>query len=145
MKKAKVIFVALSLIGSAVWSQSEDCGAAPSGLKGLFGDAKEKFEACNNRRNEKQRSNVDALQREGQTKLDNSQESCKNAVRKMSVQPSTLSFDYVPRYEILNGLKASGFSHTDGGYSINLSGSDVNGRFKVVCYMDENYRVTNVR
>ena len=136
---------ALILSGGIAWAQLEDCGEYPTGLKSLFGDAKEKFEACNRRRNEEQRNNVEKMQKEGQDKLDKSREACINAVRKLSSQPSTLSFEYAPRYEISNGLNASGFYSTDGGYSIKLSGSDVNGRFGVVCYMDKNYRVTNVR
>lgn len=139
------VFVALISNGLIVWAQPEDCGAYPTGLSALFGDAKEKFEACNRRRNEAQRNSVEKTQKEGQTQLDNSREACMNAVRKLSSQPSTLSFDYAPRYEIANGLNASGLDFTDGGYSVKLSGSDVNGRFRVMCYMDKSFRVTHVK
>ena len=108
-------------------------------------DAKAKFEACNNRRNEATKRNVEKMQKEGQAEIDKSHEVCKNAIRKLSSQPTTLSFDYPPRYEIINGLNASGMFSTDGGRSLVVSGSDINGKFRVACYMDMNFRVTHVR
>lgn len=128
-----------------VWAQDEDCGPYPTGLNRLFGDATKKFEACVDRRNEDQRNIVEKMKKDMQGMLENSESACKTAIRKLSSRPSTLSFNFVPKYEILNGLNASGFDYTDGGYSLKLSGSDVNGRFRVVCYLDKNYRVTDIR
>lgn len=145
MKKTKVVFVALGLIGGTVLAQEQDCGQRPTGLKSLFGNATERYEDCLRRREEAQRKSIERLEQEGQEKLDRSEASCKNAVRGMSRQPSTLSFDRVPRYQLWRGLKLSGLNITEGGYSIELIGSDANGSFVVTCYMDKNYRVTNVR
>lgn len=145
MKKAiAAALVTIISSGCDVLAQSEGCGAAPTGLKALFGDANEKFESCLRRQNEEQRISVEKMQKKGQDEIDSSREACKNAVRKLSSQPSTLSFDYGKRYEIINGLNASGLNLTDGGYSIKLSGSDVNGQFRVTCFMDKNFRVTNI-
>lgn len=60
--------------------------------------------------------------------------SCQNAVRKMSSNPSTLAFDYKRNWKI-----------TDGGYSVIVTGSDIRGQFSVTCYMDKYYNITNVR
>jgi len=67
-------------------------------------------------------------------KINNIQNSCHNAIRSMSKNPSTLSFNYDRNWKV-----------TDGGYSITVNGSDSNGYFVVTCFMDRNYSVTNVR
>jgi hypothetical protein len=62
-------------------------------------------------------------------------ESCKQAVRKLSSAPTTLTWDH----------SIDGPSPTDGGYFVRISGNDVSGRFSATCYMDTNYSVTHVR
>ena len=142
----KRLICAIALSGSltAVYAQQEDCGTYPTGLKALFGDAKDKFEACNARRNEAQRQSAEAYFNGQKDIVNRTQESCSNAVRRMSTQPSTLAFDLV-RYERCCGLNSANVDITDGGYSVKLTGSDISGRFRVMCYMDKRFTITNVK
>jgi len=49
--------------------------------------------------------------------------SCQNAIRKISSNPSTLSFDYNRNWRMI-----------DGGYSVIVTGSDIRGQFSFTCY-----------
>lgn len=77
--------------------------------------------------------------------VDRTRESCQNRIRRLSSNPSTLSFDYGKDFDYLSGLNGSGVDTTDGGYSVKVSGSDVSGKFYVTCYMDKSFNITNVR
>lgn len=71
--------------------------------------------------------------------------SCQNAIRKLSSNPSTLSFNDGGDFDYLSGLNGSGVNTTDGGYSVKISGSDIRGSFNVTCYMNKSFSITNVR
>ena len=70
---------------------------------------------------------------------------CTQVIRRTSQAPSTLSIDYGKPYSWMSGLNGSGVDITEGGYSVNVTGSSAIGRFSVTCYMDKNYVVTHVR
>jgi hypothetical protein len=97
------------------------------------------------RNNEVDRRNSDRHQKQMEGIVYSTREACRLAVRRLSSQPSTLAFDYGKKYDIMYGLNGSGVDITDGGYSVDLSGSSVEGKFRVKCYMDERFKVTNVR
>jgi hypothetical protein len=80
-----------------------------------------------------------------QTIVDRTTSNCQSAIRRLSPNASTLAFDYGKDFDYLAGLKGSGVDITDGGYSIKVSGSDVSGRFRVTCYTDKSFNITNVR
>lgn len=127
----------------------ENCGVQPTepGFIGSLYNSSEKtaltnFYACRSR-NERRltlRSNG-----EMQNIVDRTTTSCQNAVRKLSSNPSTLSFDLAKFFSWKDGLNGSGVDITDGGYSVRISGSDISGRFSLTCYMEKTYNVTNVR
>ena len=142
----KIIILAtllLSITNSAT-AETEDCGPAPSGLRALFGEAKEKFEACNRRRNEAYQRRSEDYHTRQQDTINRVRESCMSAVRRLSTTPSTLSFTPVA-YQKCCGLNSADVSITEGGYSATLSGSDANGLFRVTCYTDKRFSVTNMR
>lgn len=62
-------------------------------------------------------------------------ESCKQAIRRITALPSTLSFAeaYFPP------------EHTEGGYMVRVGGKSADGSFFMHCYMDKNFNVTAVR
>lgn len=62
-------------------------------------------------------------------------ESCKQAIRRVTASPSTLSFAqaYMPP------------STTEGGYSIGVGGQSSAGQFYRKCYMDKNFNVTEIK
>jgi hypothetical protein len=127
----------------------ENCGPQPP-QAGLFGSifnsaenrALDNYNVCRQRNDRRAYLENKA---EMQAIVDSTRESCKNAIRKMSSNPSTLSFDYGNAFDYLHGLNGSGVTTTDGGYSVKVSGSDVGGPFYVQCYMTKSFTITNVR
>lgn len=105
-------------------------------------EALNNFYACRSRNEQRQtlKSNADM-----EDIVDRTTTSCQNAVRRMSSNPPTLSFDSVKPFSWMQGLNGSGVDTTDGGYSIRISGSDIRGKFSVTCYMNKSYNVTDVK
>lgn len=134
------------------WEQSENCGPAverPGKLESLFSKDKvaafEKSEACTQRNRDRDERNIARNTKMLEGIVYNTRESCKQAVRKLAAAPSTLSFDYGKPFSYTGGLNASGVDTTDGGYSVNISGTAVGGAFAVKCYMDERFNITSIR
>ena len=128
----------------------ENCGAQPA-KPSVLGSivnaaahkrAEESYSACLERN---QRRDYLKGKSEGQAIVDRARDSCQNSVRRLSAAPSTLSFENGKDFEFIYGFNGSGIDRTEGGYSVKLSGSDVQGPFHVTCYLDKSFRVTNVK
>jgi hypothetical protein len=127
----------------------ENCGAQPprpGAISSFFSSSEKQAEtnyyACLERN---KRRDYFVEKGKMQTIVYKVRESCQNAIRKISQNPSTLSFDSGQDFSFSNGLNGSGINTTDGGFSVNLQGSDIRGSFNVTCYMDKFYNITNVR
>jgi hypothetical protein len=89
----------------------------------------------------KQRADYQVCKQEADAARANSrlaQENCKQTIRRMSRAPTTIQWGGP-----FGGINAP--RRTDGGFAVNIQGSDADGSFSVTCYMDENYIVTNIR
>jgi hypothetical protein len=129
--------------------QKENCGSQPPapGLIGSLYNSPEKravdeYYSCGERNS--RRDYLKSTQ-EMQAIVTQASTSCQNAIRKLSANPSTLSFDSINSFDWIHGLNGSNVNFTDGGYSSRISGSSIGGRFVRTCYMDNGYKVGNVR
>lgn len=162
MKNMKKTAIGLILFTACGWAgafaptpgleSEENCGepmSPPNWVDSTFNKdraaAAYRFQACFQRNEALKRRNFDRLQKQMEGIVYSTREACKQAVRRLSSQPSTLSFDNGKNFEFIYGLNGSGVDSTDGGYSVDLSGSSAGGRFRAKCYMDERFNVTNVR
>lgn len=127
----------------------ENCGIQPEapGLLGSIFNGSQKKSVDNYYLCLERNKRRDYLKGKGELQdvVDNTRKSCQNAIRRLSSDPSTLSFVRGKDFDYLSGLNGSGIFTTDGGYSVKLSGSDVRGQFYVTCYMDKSFNITNVR
>ncbi|OYZ83443.1 MAG: hypothetical protein B7Y03_09150 [Polaromonas sp. 24-62-144] len=107
--------------------------------------AYEKVQQCLQQNREREKRNIERQTAELEGIVSRSHESCRQAVRRLVPQPATLSFDYTKPFSYLAGLNGSGVNTTDGGYSVEVSGSDIQGRFSIKCYMSKQFNVTTLR
>ena len=147
---AAVSFAAFAL--PPEYEPLEDCGSPPDypawydrAVNKSKVVAHEKYQQCLGRNRDRERRNIERQTAELQAIVFRSPESCRQAIRRIAPQPSTLSFDYAKPFSYLSGLNGSGVDRTDGGYSVEVSGSDFQGQFSVKCYMDKRFNVTGVR
>lgn len=130
----------------------EDCGPshdAPALYDRFINKPKvaayEKSEQCLERNRGREERNIQRQTAELEGIVSRSHESCRQAIRRLAPQPATLSFDYAKPFSYMSGLNGSGVDTTDGGYSVEVSGSDIQGRFSVKCYMNKQFNVNSVR
>ncbi len=127
----------------------ENCGPQPEapGLLGSIFNGSQKKAVDNYYLCLERNKRRDYLKGKGESQaiVDRTRESCQNSIRRLSSNPSTLSFNYGKEFDYLSGLNGSGVDTTDGGYSVKVSGSDIRGQFYVTCYMDKSFNITNVR
>ena len=147
---AAVSFAAFAL--PPEYEPLEDCGSPPDypawydrAVNKSKVVAHEKYQQCLGRNRDRERRNIERQTAELEAIVFRSHESCRQAIRRVAPQPATLSFDYAKPFSYLSGLNGSGVDRTDGGYSVEVSGSDFQGQFSVKCYMDKRFNVTGVR
>lgn len=148
-------FLCLPVVGDAAPPTpglEENCGAVPNTpqwyhrlLSNKNVEAYESHERCLDRNREIQKRNVERQMEDLKNIVFQSHESCRQAIRKIAPRPETLSFDYAKPFSYSSGLNGSAVDMTDGGYSVLVAGTDIQGRFKVKCYMDKHFRVTTTR
>ena len=108
-------------------------------------DAHAKYQQCLETNRERHKRNIERQTAELEGIVSRTHESCRQAIRRVAPQPATLSFDYAKPFSYASGLNGSGVDTTDGGYSAQVTGSDIQGRFTVKCFTDKRFIVTALR
>jgi len=147
-----LIFVySLALSAPLAYEQPEDCGE-PVGLPGWYDHlinkgkvkASAKYQQCFERNRERETRNIERQTAELKNIVFRAHESCHQAIVKIAPNAGTLSFDYAKPFSYMTGLNGSGVYTTEGGYSVQVSGSDYRGRFSLKCYMGKEFNVTGI-
>ena len=159
MKMTPLLCGAALSLGSLVvhaatsgWEPPEDCGrpvVQTTWFDSIFNKEKvaeeAKMKACLQRARDREERNMQRHLAEMNNIVNGTRDSCMRAIKKLSSAPSTLAFDYAKPFSFMQGLNGAGVNITEGGYSVKVSGSSVNGLFSVTCYTDNNFAVTNVK
>ena len=147
-----VVAPSLTLAAPPGYEPEENCGApveSPAWYERVVNKQKvnayAKFEQCLDRNRERQKRNIERQTAELEGIVSRTHENCKQAIRRAAPQPATLSFEYAKPFSYTSGLNGSGVETTDGGYSVQVTGSDIQGRFVVKCYLDKQFNVTALR
>lgn len=104
----------------------------------------QRYQQCLAKLHQERRVAGERVIRENRQTVLNVHMACRDAVKKLVRSPDTVSFASY-KYDPLFGFNSAGVDITDGGYSVEVSGSHVGGDFRVKCYMDKRFVVSAVR